>query len=72
MTSRTDDGLGNGEEVEIVRSNLADAHWSPFQMAAYQSSSGCGINTGDLLGTGTLSSPVSQQPLAIYFGRNLG
>lgn len=29
-------------------------------MIAYQSSSGCGLNTGDLLGSGTTSSPVSQ------------
>jgi fumarylacetoacetase len=51
-------GQGSAD-VEIVRTKMADAHWSPFQMVAYQSSSGCGMHTGNLLGTGTLSSPVS-------------
>ncbi|KAF2101143.1 putative fumarylacetoacetate hydrolase [Rhizodiscina lignyota] len=45
------------QDVDIVRSNLADAFWSHYQMIAYQSSSGCGMSTGDLLGSGTLSSP---------------
>jgi fumarylacetoacetase len=55
----TDDATGKGgEEVDIVRSNLRDSYWSPFQMVAYQSSCGWGINIGDLLGIGTISSPV--------------
>lgn len=50
-----------------TRSNLRDLRWSPGQMVAHLASSGCGLNTGDLLGTGTISSPVSapytEQPL---------
>jgi 2-keto-4-pentenoate hydratase/2-oxohepta-3-ene-1,7-dioic acid hydratase in catechol pathway len=42
-----------------TRSNLRDLRWSPGQMVAHLASSGCGLNTGDLLGTGTISSPVS-------------
>lgn len=45
------------ERAHISRSNLRDLHWSPSQMLSYHSSSGCGLRTGDLLGTGTISSP---------------
>ncbi|GAM43096.1 2-hydroxyhepta-2,4-diene-1,7-dioate isomerase [Talaromyces pinophilus] len=46
------------EPVQIVRTNLTDAYWDSLQMIAYQSSSGCSLNTGDLLGSGTTSSPT--------------
>ncbi|KXJ86991.1 putative 2-hydroxyhepta-2,4-diene-1,7-dioate isomerase [Microdochium bolleyi] len=39
------------------RSNLRDLRWSPGQMVAHLASSGCGLSTGDLIGTGTISSP---------------
>jgi fumarylacetoacetase len=50
---------GKGEDAASVlcRSNLRDAYWSPGQMLAHYASSGCGVRTGDLLGTGTASSP---------------
>lgn len=52
--------LGNGgADVVIAQSNLKHAYWSPYQMLAYHSLSGSGIETGDLLGTGTHSDPVS-------------
>ena len=41
----------------ICRSNLRDSYWTPGQMLAHFASSGCGSRTGDLLGTGTASSP---------------
>ncbi|EED14708.1 2-hydroxyhepta-2,4-diene-1,7-dioate isomerase, putative [Talaromyces stipitatus ATCC 10500] len=52
--------------VKISRSYLRDSHWDSLQMIAYQSSSGCGLNTGDLLGSGTNSSPtpVVRDPLS--------
>lgn len=54
-------GSSSLEKVTILttRSNLRDLRWSPGQMVAHLASSGCGLNTGDLLGTGTISSPVS-------------
>ncbi|KAJ9628196.1 hypothetical protein H2204_009456 [Knufia peltigerae] len=51
-----------GEEVELVRTKMADAYWSPYQHVAYQSSSGCGLHAGDILGTGTFSSPDTRPP----------
>ena len=45
--------------ILTTQSNLRDLRWSPGQMVAHLASSGGGLNTGDLLGTGTISSPVS-------------
>ncbi|RGP81425.1 hypothetical protein FLONG3_570 [Fusarium longipes] len=44
----------------LSSSDLKHLHWSPFQMLAHQTSSGCGVATGDLIGTGTLSSMQEQ------------
>ncbi|KAF4335470.1 fumarylacetoacetate hydrolase [Fusarium beomiforme] len=51
---------GGVTEELLGKSDLKHLHWSPFQMIAHHSSSGCGLNTGDLLGTGTLSSDSKQ------------
>lgn len=49
---------GPGEKPAIVcRSNFKDLYWSPGQMLAHFVSAGSGSNSGDLLGTGTASSP---------------
>ena len=54
--------LGNGGlGVEITRSNHKDEYWSLTQMLAYHSLNGCGLKTGDLISTGTISSPVSKE-----------
>lgn len=51
--------IKRGEKVMITsRSNLKDLYWSPLQMIAHHASSGCGLRTGDLIGTGTISSPA--------------
>ncbi|KAF4499599.1 fumarylacetoacetate hydrolase [Fusarium agapanthi] len=51
----------NGVTEDLLgRSDLKNLHWSPFQMVAHHSSSGCGLEIGDLLGTGTLSSSTEQ------------
>ena len=34
-----------------------DLYWTPAQMVAQQTSNGCNLNPGDLLGSGTISSP---------------
>ena len=41
----------------IARSNMKYLYWSPGQILSHHASSGCGLRTGDLLGTGTISSP---------------
>ncbi|KIX06977.1 fumarylacetoacetase [Rhinocladiella mackenziei CBS 650.93] len=51
---------GGGDPVEIVRSNFTHSYWSIPQMIAYQSSAGHGIHTGDLVASGTISSPAPE------------
>jgi fumarylacetoacetase len=41
--------------VRLSRSSALDAFWTPAQLLAHHTSNGCNLNTGDLLGTGTLS-----------------
>jgi fumarylacetoacetase len=53
-------GTGGPKRELLGRSDLKHLHWSPFQMLAHHSSSGCGLTAGDLLGTGTLSSTEEQ------------
>lgn len=49
---------GPGEEPTLIcRSNFKDLYWSPGQMLAHFASCGSGVYPGDLLGTGTASSP---------------
>ncbi|XEU94899.1 hypothetical protein FSHL1_000183 [Fusarium sambucinum] len=53
--SRT--SLYGQKPILTTRSKLCDLRWSPGQMLAHLSSSGCGFKIGDLVGTGTISSP---------------
>lgn len=46
----------DGREFALSTSNLNELHWTPLQMVAYLASAGEGLQTGDLFGTGTLSS----------------
>jgi fumarylacetoacetase len=39
----------------IIRSNLRDMYWTFPQMVAHHTSNGCNLQTGDLLGSGTVS-----------------
>ncbi|KAI9035085.1 uncharacterized protein KD926_004650 [Aspergillus affinis] len=41
--------------THLSTSNAKDLFWSPRQMLAHMASSGCGVRTGELLGTGTVS-----------------
>ena len=41
--------------VRLSRSNFRDSYWTVAQMLAHQSSNGCNVQPGDLLGTGTIS-----------------
>ncbi|KAE8335101.1 hypothetical protein BDV24DRAFT_171551 [Aspergillus arachidicola] len=46
---------GNGERYNTTESNLRYLYWTPYQQLAHHASAGCGIETGDLMGTGTIS-----------------
>ena len=44
----------------IGQSNLNGLHWTPFQQLTHLASAGEGLATGDIFGTGTISSDVSE------------
>jgi fumarylacetoacetase len=48
---------GADRETVIVRSNARHLYYSPAQMLAHHAIGGCLMQTGDLLGTGTISAP---------------
>jgi fumarylacetoacetase len=41
----------------VTRASGMDLYWTPAQMVAHHTSNGCDLRAGDLLGTGTVSSP---------------
>ncbi|MGO3841237.1 MAG: fumarylacetoacetase [Alcaligenes pakistanensis] len=45
----------------LSRSNFKEAYWTVAQLVAHHSVNGCNLQTGDLLGTGTLSGPAKGQ-----------
>ena len=45
--------------TRVSRSNLKHSYFSLGQMLAHRACSGCGLRTGELVATGTVSSPVS-------------
>lgn len=49
-----------GAETVIARTNYAQMYYSAAQQLAHHTTSGCAMNTGDLLGSGTISGPVRE------------
>ncbi|VUC24152.1 unnamed protein product [Clonostachys rosea] len=49
------DLLRKGMQMNLGTSNLRYLYWTPFQQLAHHASAMCGIGTGDLIGTGTIS-----------------
>lgn len=49
---------GNGRQMTLGTSNLRYLYWTPFQQLTHHASALCGLNTGDLIGTGTISGDV--------------
>ena len=47
--------------VRLSHSNYRDAYWTLAQLIAHHTVNGCNLESGDLLGTGTLSGPESRQ-----------
>lgn len=43
--------------VSLSKPKFRDQYWTIFQMLTHQGSNGCRIETGDLIGTGTISGP---------------
>lgn len=46
-----------GTETVIARTSYAEMHYSAAQQLAHHTTSGCPMNVGDLLGSGTISGP---------------
>lgn len=53
--------------VTISHSNLRYMYWSIFQQLAHHTVTGCNMQVGDLLGTGTISGPVCNFCLCLFF-----
>jgi len=47
-----------GQETIISRTNYAEMYYSAAQQLAHHTTSGCPMNVGDLLGSGTISGPT--------------
>ncbi len=47
-----------GRETVIARTNYREMYYSAAQQLAHHTTSGCPMNSGDLLGTGTISGPT--------------
>ncbi len=45
------------EEKRICRTNFKYMYWSSVQQLVHHASSGCAMNVGDVLGSGTISGP---------------
>ena len=46
---------------QLMQSNARDAYWTLAQLVAHHTVNGCNLQTGDLLGTGTISGPAPAQ-----------
>jgi fumarylacetoacetase len=49
------------QPVRICRANFKTMYWSSVQQLMHHASSGCAMNVGDLLGSGTISGPEKGQ-----------
>ncbi len=48
----------NGEPTLVSKSNFKYMYWSMAQQLAHHTSNGCRINSGDMMGSGTISGPT--------------
>jgi fumarylacetoacetase len=49
-----------GSESTLSRTNYREMYYSAAQQLAHHTTSGCAMNTGDLLGSGTISGPTKE------------
>jgi len=54
-------GTGMNAPQSICRTNFKYMYWSSVQQLVHHASSGCAMNVGDLLGSGTISGPEKHQ-----------
>lgn len=47
--------------VPLTGSNAKYLYWTPAQMVAHHTSGGCNLQSGDLIGSGTISGPAESQ-----------
>lgn len=52
---------GMKEPATISSTNFKHMYWSPLQQLVHHASSGCAMDVGDLLGSGTISGPASHE-----------
>ncbi len=45
----------SGSETDLIETNSKELYYSPVQQVIHHASAGCGISTGDLMGSGTIS-----------------
>ncbi|KAF3396434.1 Fumarylacetoacetase [Penicillium rolfsii] len=50
--------ITGSQTTTVTESKAQDLHWSGRQMAAHLASTGADIQTGDIIGTGTVSGPI--------------
>lgn len=50
--------VGEGRLYILGESNVKELHWTPYQQITHLASAGEGLSTGDIFGTGTISSSV--------------
>ena len=48
----------NEEETTITKSNFKYMYWTMAQQLAHHTSNGCKVNSGDMMGSGTISGPT--------------
>ena len=48
----------NGEATLVSKSNFKYMYWSMSQQLAHHTSNGCRVNSGDMMGSGTISGPT--------------
>ena len=48
----------NGTETVISKSNFKYMYWTMAQQLAHHTSNGCRVNSGDMMGSGTISGPT--------------
>ncbi len=57
---------GKDHASVVCRSNLSSVYWSFAQQIAHHTSTGCNLQPGDLLGTGTVSGPSAGSQGCLY------
>jgi fumarylacetoacetase len=54
------------QAATITRTNFKYMYWSSVQQLVHHASSGCAMNAGDLLGSGTISGPEKANAAACW------